>query len=179
MHRCLLLVLLTAATSLALFLHRAGARLLPSWPYERLLREADVVVIAKVMSVADAYETTRDNPWKAEFVGLNTTFDVEATLKGKVENDKLQVLHYRLKPDVLIQNGPTLVSFRLRGMTITTTKEAKVELGKPSYLLFLKKRKEGRYEPVSGQVDPSLSVREMYRPPGDGGAGVTAPAARR
>jgi hypothetical protein len=156
-------ILLAAAATLTLFSHRAGARALPSWPYERLLKEADVVVIAKASSVTDTGETTRDNPWKAEFVGLNTTFEVQATLKGTVENDKLQVLHYRLKPDVLINNGPTLVSFRLRGMTITT-KEAKVELGKPSYLLFLKKRKDRRYEPVSGQVDPALSVREMYRP---------------
>jgi hypothetical protein len=33
-------------------------------------------------------------------------------------------------------------------------------------LLFLKARKDGRYEPLSGQYDPALSVREMYIPSG-------------
>jgi hypothetical protein len=31
----------------------------------------------------------------------------------------------------------------------------------PEYLLFLKRGKDGRYEPVSGRIDPILSVREM------------------
>jgi hypothetical protein len=35
---------------------------------------------------------------------------------------------------------------------------------RPQYLLFLKKRPDGRYEAVSGQIDPSLSAREMYSP---------------
>jgi hypothetical protein len=30
--------------------------------------------------------------------------------------------------------------------------------------LFLKARKDGRYEPVSGQYDPALSVRELNSP---------------
>jgi hypothetical protein len=32
------------------------------------------------------------------------------------------------------------------------------------YLLFLKKRGDGRYEPVSGRIDPLLSVRELFNP---------------
>jgi hypothetical protein len=35
---------------------------------------------------------------------------------------------------------------------------------KPEYLLFLKRGKDGRYEPVSGRIDPVLCVREMYWP---------------
>ena len=31
----------------------------------------------------------------------------------------------------------------------------------PEYLLFLKRLKDGRYEPVSGRIDPAPSVREV------------------
>ena len=35
----------------------------------------------------------------------------------------------------------------------------------PEYMLFLKKRSDGRYEPVSGQYDPDDSVKlvQSYR----------------
>lgn len=33
--------------------------------------------------------------------------------------------------------------------------------GKPSYLLFLKHRKDGRYQPVTGQFDSALSCKEI------------------
>lgn len=141
----------------------AHARLLADWPYERLLKDADVVVIAEAMAAEDTGETTQDNPWKVDFVGVSTKFAVKTVLKGKVEGDTLTVLHYRIKPDVLVRNGPLLVSFRLKGIEVRT-KTSKMNLGKPHYLLFLKKRKDGRFEPLSGQIDPVLSVREMYEP---------------
>jgi hypothetical protein len=157
--RAVLIVAFAAALSSA----RADARGLDSWPYKRLFNEADVVVIGQAVSVADSGETTTDNLWKAEFVGINTTFAVQTVLKGEAGSDKLQVLHYRLKPGVLIEDGPLLVSFRLHGTAITTN-GAKIGLARPEYLLFLKKRKDGRYEPLSGRTDPALSVREMYKP---------------
>jgi hypothetical protein len=140
-----------------------AARALENWPYDRLFKEADLVVIAEAVSVADAGETTTDNLWKQEFVGVVTTFGVRAQLKGKLEGEKLEVLHFRLPKDVRIQDGPCLVSFRLRGIPVNT-EAAKMNLGKPEYLLFLKKGKGGRYEPVSGRTDPALSVREMFHP---------------
>ena len=122
-----------------------------------------MVVIAEAEASVDSGDSPPENPWKADMVGVNTTFHVAAVLKGKVEGDKFRVFHYRLKPGVLTEDGPLLVSFRQHGININT-REAEVALGRPDYLLFLRKRKDGRYEPVSGQVDPVLSVREMYSP---------------
>ena len=34
----------------------------------------------------------------------------------------------------------------------------------PEYLLFLKQRKDGMYEPVSGQLDAAFSVRALLSP---------------
>jgi hypothetical protein len=55
------------------------------------------------------------------------------------------------------------VRFRTKGLSITGKRGA-MGTGRPQYLLFLKKWKDGRYEAVSGQIDPSLSVREMHHP---------------
>jgi hypothetical protein len=38
----------------------------------------------------------------------------------------------------------------------------KAGLGPPEYMLFLRLRKDGRYEPVSGEIDPALSIRELH-----------------
>jgi hypothetical protein len=108
MHRLLLLTGLATLACPAL----AQARLLPSWPYEKLLKEADVVVIVKAVSSKDTKDVFKDDPWKATFQGVETTFTVEAVLKGKVEGGKLTVLHYKLKPRVKVEDGPGLVSFR-------------------------------------------------------------------
>jgi hypothetical protein len=62
-----------------------------------------------------------------------------------------------------IENGPLLVTFRTKGIHLELA-GAPISLGAPEYLLFLKLRKDGRYEPVSGRVDPEFSVRELYTP---------------
>ena len=38
----------------------------------------------------------------------------------------------------------------------------KNQVNPPEYLLFLKKGKDGMYEPVSGQLDAALSVRTIF-----------------
>ena len=38
----------------------------------------------------------------------------------------------------------------------------KNQINPPEYLLFLKLRKDGLYEPVSGQLDAALSVRTIF-----------------
>lgn len=74
------------------------------------------------------------------------------------------MLHFRLKEDEAVLNGPLLVRFRTkRGLSIST-KTFKAGVEKPDYLLFLKRNKDGRYEPVSGRIDPELSVKEIYPP---------------
>jgi hypothetical protein len=156
------LVLLTAIVT------PASGRLIESWPYKKLFKEADLVVIATAKGTEDTAERLKKaGGWDVELVGRNTTFKVEAVLKGKVGGDTFKVLHYRLPEGVLVQNGPLLVSFRTKPIMIVGKidgEAAKVGLGRPQYMLFLKARKDGRYEPVSGQIDPELSVREVGAP---------------
>jgi hypothetical protein len=143
---------------------------LENWPYERLFKEADLVVIARAEGTAETKDRFRPELWKVEFLGQETAFAVQSTLKGKLkEGQPIKVLHYRLPEGVRVQNGPLLVSFRKDPLNLQGTindRTFKASLGRPEYLLFLRARPDGRFEPVSGQVDPALSIRELHKPDG-------------
>jgi hypothetical protein len=162
--RTFTLATLSSFVALGVLTPMLSARIIAKWPYDRLFKEADLVVIASATSSEDCDDKTSDNPWKKEFVGLNTSFSVKTVLKGKCDGDKLTVLHFKLKDDVKIVNGPLLVSFRTKGTEIVLKDGLKVGLGAPEYMLFLKATKDGRFEPVSGRTDPELSVREVHSP---------------
>ena len=102
--------------------------------------------------------------WRPDlFEARTATFEVEHVLQGKLPKDGLKVLHFKVKDGHQIANGPDLAEFRTKGGEITA-KAGKFAWGRPNYLLFLKARKDGRYEPVSGQFDSAFSVKELHGP---------------
>ena len=130
----------------------AAARPIGAIPYDKMLRDADLVVVATAVKSDD----TKDMPatdWKLPWIGIDTTLTIQAVFKGE-RPEKLVVLHYRVKDGVGVPNGPLLVTFRPPASPLTG----------PDYLLFLKRRPDGRYEPLSGPIDPVLSVKEMVWP---------------
>ena len=151
---------------LALFVSSAAARQIENWPYDRLFKEADVIVIASAQGTVASDDQASDERWKASLVGQRTTFSVINTLKGHVDDGPITVLHFKLKDGVLTQDGPLLVAFRTKGPKIEGGGAVKYKamLGTPQHLLFLKRSEGGRLEPVSGQIDPALSVKEIYAP---------------
>ena len=168
--RTITLVFISAAIVIGLAAGPVHARLIPSWPYERLFKEADVVVIARAEDTNDTKDRFSADGWKVEFVGQDTRFVAQSVLKGKLGDEKMfTVLHYRLPERVAIINGPLLVKFRHDSLMLSGTVNGtkfQADLGRPEYMLFLRLRKDGRFEPVSGQFDPALSVRELH--PADG-----------
>jgi len=168
--RAMPLLFAVITSVLAHFACPVQARPIESWPYERLFKEADLVVIARAEDTNDTKDRFSAEGWKAEFIGQDTRFVAQSVLKGKLGDEKkFTVLHYRLPEGFAIGNGPLLVKFRhdslmLSGKVNGTAFQA--DLAAPEYLLFLRLRKDGRYEPVSGQFDPVLSVRELH--PADG-----------
>lgn len=157
---------LSAIIAASLIVMPASARLIENWPYERLFKEADLVVIAKAADTTDTKDRFSTKSWKVEFIGQDTQFVAESILKGKLGADKkLTVLHYRLPEGVQIINGPLLVKFRKDGVPLKGTINGsafKAVIGLPDYMLFLRLRPDGRYEPVSGEIDPVLSIRELH-----------------
>ena len=79
---------------------------------------------------------------------------------------------------VRYNDGPRLVAFLKEPLKIEIEQNVKNrgklhqrsqglrKISQPEYLLFLKKNKDGEYEPVSGQLDADFSVRALF-PPGN------------
>jgi len=139
----------------------ASARVIPTWTYEDLFSKSDVVVIADPLATTDSgEESDLENPWKVRFVGVNTEVKIKYAIKGTEKNEKIVVTYYRLPDSTIIKNGPELAHISLTERTEASS-TGKKSSGKPEYLLFLRKRKDGVYEPVSGLMDSSLSIREL------------------
>lgn len=148
-HRVVLVVLIIASCTNVPARGRDRSR--QSWRYQALFDKADLVVIAHAVDVEESGEREKVLDG-IQVVGVTTSFKVELVLKGK-RPVRVRVFHYRrLKGsgDVNV-DGPELVEF-----TPKRPPEAGVD-----YLLFLKQRNDGRYEAVSGQVDPADSVRVL------------------
>ena len=155
------------------------ARKVESWPYERLMKEADLVVIAHAVSSTPCPDTWSENLFRnVAFQGVQTTFKVSARLKGTCPAT-VKILHFRLEQDVLLNDGPSLVTFLTKPMMLDVRDARKNGGGlqqrqpvrqslvsPPEYLLYLRLRKDGRYEALSGQVDPAFSVRALFQQSG-------------
>jgi hypothetical protein len=113
--------------------------------YQELFAKSDLVVIAKPLSTHDLTEQTvlPDIGPDVHVVGLSTKFAVRLVIKGDKSVKRIVLHHYRLEnPKELMMNGPLLVSFDPAEMK--------------SFLLFLKKEADGRFEPINGQTDPGV-----------------------
>jgi len=111
--------------------------------------KADLVVIATFVTGKDTSEHAelRDLSPPSKVIGVVSDFETRLTLKGPKDLKRFELHHYRLD-DVEYSNGPSLIDIKPGG--------------KPTFLLFLIKEKDGRYAPVTGQTDPAaLSVIEL------------------
>ena len=153
------------------------SRQVEDWSYERLFKESDLVVIAHVQGWGVTKKEWNEKFFdKARFEGAKTIFGASFVLKG---DPPLCILlnHFRYKESAVRYNdGPGLIVF-LKEPVLIELKQAEDKKGKlhqqsqglrkisqPEYLLFLKKYKDGEYEPVSGQLDASFSVRALFPP---------------
>jgi hypothetical protein len=157
----------------------AGARAIKLWTFEKLNSLADVVVVATVVSTEPIDELLEIQPRstfdktgvysKLEMEGHVTTFKVKTVLKGKIPGDEAQLVHYEIGKNLVgkYQNGPDVAEFEKEeyepensGNTVKPRK--RIATGRPQhYLLFLKVRKDGKFEPVTGQVDSAFSVMKL------------------
>jgi hypothetical protein len=147
---CALALLAGACCALPAF-----ARPVPFRTYEQLTNESDLVVIASPISSRETTERV-DLPYvspRQPAIGVETTFEVATVLKGELRNapagKKTLVFHHlRLrKNDQPIPNGPGLVEFEPGS--------------RKQYLMFLRREKDGRYEALTGQTDPDLSIEPL------------------
>ena len=133
------------------------ARPVPFRNYDRMAKEADVIVIAGATAARDTAERL-DLPGfspPVTAVGVETAFTVAALLKGdlacrNVSGGKTGFVLHRLrlqKPAALPENGPGLVHFSPGS--------------RAQYLMFLEREPDGRYRALSGQTDPGLFIEGL------------------
>lgn len=135
----------------------AHARLVRPWSDDKLEHASDLIVIATAMTNVDLDETNSlgfsgGPAFQPRFRGVDTTFRVLGALKGITANDRIVLHHYRTEPGWgSPPNGPMLVEFP----SASTNR----------WLLFLVKDGGNRYAPVTGQIDPYLSIRSATNVP--------------
>lgn len=146
----------------------ASARPMQPWSYEMLNKEADLVVLATVVSSAAGEERFDKRLLPGiEMESRLTRFAVKAVLKGKAAGKEIDLVHFVVSDKAEFQNrpnGPNVASFRKIGRHLeiskidgSPVKQIENE-GKPHYLLFLKGRPDEKFEPISGHVDSAFSV---------------------
>jgi len=144
---------LVAATIVLSLASVCNARPVASWPYEKLAKEADLIVIATPTQTKDSGEKVnfpgiaRGNKPVPGY-GVNTTFEVLAVLKGGQVLKSFVLLHLReAGSNAISANGPSLVSFD--------------PTEKKRYLMFLKREADGRFSSLCGQTDPAGAIKDL------------------
>jgi hypothetical protein len=151
MRFCFTLFALLAVCSLC------HARPAAVWTYEKLVAEADLVVIATPTETKDMEKTVLPNiqqigadgervPFPA--VGVETTFEVLAVLKGDEKPKTFVLYHLRETKPENVPNGPQLIA------PFEPKKQQR-------YLLFLRQEADGRFVSVTGPIDAAVGVKDL------------------
>lgn len=142
------------------------------YSYEELFQMADVVAIVESLSNVDAADKYTSHPHGrdlADFQAIDTKFKVLLGLKGELKSaDEITVLHYMYSDRVrVVHNGARFIKFPTEPFEYQVKfLQGGVEKGsfvggqsECRWLAFLKKRPDGRYEPVTDQYDSADSFR--------------------
>ena len=129
------------------------------WTYKDLLAEAEVVCIVTVASTTKV-ANTEFNP--DDLDRFESEAVVLVVLKGNAKLDKIKVVHFSYKPDLRFGpgNGPTFLAIGLpKEKDGSPSDDKRTAVKQPTqFLLFLRKRDDGAYGPVSGNRDAGISV---------------------
>lgn len=136
------------------------ARPVRKWTQQELFDEANFVAIV----IADAPEPV---PNTHEFVANAKHLDdylqqheskltVLAVLKGNRESKTVTLVHFLKRRDVKsgMGNGPKYIWMGTNAVQHPGGRSEQ----KPKYLVYLKSRSDGKFDPVTGQLDPPDSI---------------------
>ena len=162
----MLIRFLTGLSTMVLIATSVHARHVELWSYEKLSKRADVVVVATAISTDAWDEASEEEPQMGGvvFAGQLTKFEVKGVLKGKVTDQRLDLVHYRATHvGTRLTSGVKVIHAHAYTAEFHTVQKPSKpgrtrDDGPPHYLLFLTAREDGKFEPVSGQVDSACSV---------------------
>lgn len=138
------------------------------------IEKADLTIIARPLSTTEVTDSLTVAGLDAkDFQALDTKLHVVGVLHGRAPASEITLHHFRYSPTA--GTNPNCAMFlnfsqgdRDIGGQIKSATEAKDKgkigsaSGEPVYILYLKIRPDGNYEPVTGQYDAALSSREIH-----------------
>ena len=147
--------------ALALIYSVCFSRPVQVFNYDKMVADANLVVIATPVSTKELDEKAnlpgvQWNNQPIRVVGIETTlFVVSVCFKGKLSKKnkpRIVLHHYRLEDSKLaeVPNAVELLRFKPGDRS--------------QYLMFLKRRKDGRYIPFNGQTGPVFSIEKLRNP---------------
>jgi hypothetical protein len=133
------------------------------WPYERLFKESDVVLIGTYEETKDADEiyNVPDSDIKVRIVKSKLKSD--QVLKGEFKGDSIEFRHWAPLRGHSVDGAPSPLRLAERKVYTQNDKHIDVTL---QYLVFLRRTKDGQYEPVSGIIGAVFAIKELHRPAG-------------
>jgi hypothetical protein len=182
--------LLMSGAAAALLLPGRGVRARPvAFPMlGEMWKKADLVAVIQPLSTRRTSDKldyagpkygARD---PKNYQGLETTFKVVEVLRrsgaaARFEGTSLTVLHFAYKAGPIEFNGGLFVYFHLPPTEYVTVPVKKDQMkgaplmpwagrDRPTYLAFLCKRDDGRFQPVTGNYDAAPSFRTLTVPAG-------------
>ncbi|MEY2538815.1 MAG: hypothetical protein QOG67_2555 [Verrucomicrobiota bacterium] len=134
--------------------------------YQQMFDKADLVTIADWDGMKETDERTilRDFDPAIKVIGVTTEFKTKLVLKGAKDTKSGGLHHYRFQfqDDDLWTFAPQFV--RIRGPEVRGNTRYS---GGGRLLLFLKRERDGRYAPVTGQVYPAVTSVLLLEWPSD------------
>lgn len=139
-----------------------------TWSYSELEKAADVVMIATLRSQKSGAVASGGS------VIVTSTVDIAAVLKGSLKEETCEVVHLRRADGVLDLSNkrypriektlrvPEYATVVVDGKESFSNSIGTREIT-PEYLIFLKRRSDGRFTLVSGDDDGASSVRMLSR----------------
>lgn len=160
---------------LAMMACLAHGRLVKVWTHEELAAGADAIaVIAAVNIEKTDLPLPADFPKgvaKENYQAWVTTCKVLAGFEGVVaEHKELRIVHFTYSDQInIVSNGAQFMKFTVGPVEreVETVENGRSEGRrswkqlKPQWLAYLKRREDGRYEPVSGNYDATDSFKEL------------------
>jgi hypothetical protein len=170
-------LIIIVSTLLSLTSSTLFARTVQVLSYEELVARSDVVAIVQPFDNQPAKDTFPGYSYghpTTDFVATNTRFEVHVLLKGDGESaEELTVVHFGYATKLtMTSNGANFIRFLVGPLQY---EKRAVKLGtpvggvttfqqEPLWLAFLKRRDDGRFEPVTGHYDSARSFRELHEP---------------
>lgn len=147
-------------------------RIRDTWPAAKLTGKSELIVIAKLAKTEDSPKTDKISKQYEQMIGINSTFSVLAVVKGRYDKKEMTLLHFR-NPTQVGDESPRPAR-GADGKIIKTSWTQQNDIDPPElvdlnwlkeknarFLMFLKRRPDGRFECISGQIDPVLSVSKL------------------